>query len=141
MAKKVSVVLTLDLEAGNAAMVDLGKMLGPQGVNTMGVKKAYDEATAPMRGDIIPAVITIYEDRSFDLHYKTPPTSSLIRKALGKQSGATRPGREPLGTLTDEQLRQIAERKMPDLEAAGDMEKAKKIIAGSARSMGVRVAA
>jgi large subunit ribosomal protein L11 len=130
---------TLELEAGNAAMVDLGKMLGPTGVNTRGVKQEYDEATSSARGDIVPVVITVFEDRSYKLRYKTPPTSFLIRKELGIKSGSTTPGHASSGTITGQQLRTIAERKMADLNVA-DVEQGAKIVAGSARSMGIKVA-
>ncbi|MBO0840524.1 MAG: 50S ribosomal protein L11 [Sciscionella sp.] len=130
---------TLELEAGNAAMVDLGKMLGPTGVNTRGVKQEYDEATSANRGDIVPVVITVYEDRSYTLRYKTPPTSFLIRKELGLKSGANSPGHGSAGTITQDQLRSIAERKLPDLNA-NDIDAAVKVVAGSARSMGLTVA-
>lgn len=130
---------TLELEAGNAAMVDLGKMLGPTGVNTRGVKQEYDDATSGSRGDIVPVVITVYEDRSYTLRYKTPPTSFLIRKELGIQGGSTTPGHTSSGTINADQLRTIAERKMADLNVA-DIDQAVKIVAGSARSMGVKVA-
>jgi large subunit ribosomal protein L11 len=130
---------TLELEAGNAAMVDLGKMLGPTGANTRNVKVEYDEATSANRGDIVPVVVTVYEDRSYSLRYKTPPTSFLIRKELGLKSGSETPGHKSGGTITREQLRSIAERKLPDLNAE-DIEAAIKVVAGSARSMGISVA-
>ncbi len=130
---------TLELEAGNAAMVDLGKMLGPTGVNTRNVKLEYDEATSANRGDIVPVVVTVYEDRSYNLRYKTPPTSFLIRKEIGLKSGSATPGTKTAGSITQAQLRSIAERKMPDLNA-NDLDAASKIIAGTARSMGVDVA-
>jgi large subunit ribosomal protein L11 len=129
---------TLELEAGNAAMVDLGKMLGPTGANTRNVKVEYDEATSAHRGDIVPVVVTVYEDRSYSLRYKTPPTSFLIRKELGLKSGSENPGHQTSGTITQAQLRTIAERKMPDLNA-DTIEAAIKVVAGSARSMGVAV--
>lgn len=137
--QKVTFEATLELEAGNAAMVDLGKMLGPTGVNTRGVKVEYDEATSGSRGDIVPVVITVFEDRSYQLRYKTPPTSFLIRKELGLKSGSQTPGRSSVATITQDQLRSIAERKMPDLNA-NSVEGAMQVVAGSARSMGVKVA-
>jgi large subunit ribosomal protein L11 len=129
---------TLELEAGNAAMVDLGKMLGPTGVNTRNVKLEYDEATAANRGDIVPVVVTVFDDRSYRLRYKTPPTSFLIRKELGLKSGSENPGHKSAGTITTAQLRSIAERKLVDLNA-DNIEAATKIVAGSARSMGIAV--
>jgi large subunit ribosomal protein L11 len=136
--KKKTHEVTLALEAGNAAMVDLGKMLGPTGANMRAVKVEYDEATSSQRGEIIPVVVTVFEDRSHKLTYKTPPTSFLIRKALGVQSGASNPGTQVAGTLTAEQIRDIAKRKLPDLNA-NDEEAAIKVVAGTARSMGVNV--
>ncbi|APU14292.1 MULTISPECIES: uL11 family ribosomal protein [Actinoalloteichus] len=132
---------TLELEAGNAAMVDLGKMLGPTGVNTRNVKLEYDENTSAHRGEIVPVVVSVFEDRTYKLRYKTPPTSFLIRQAMGAKSGSERPGHVPGGTISKEQVQAIAERKMPDLNAGGDLEAAMKIVAGSARSMGVTVQA
>ena len=136
--KKRTFEATLELEAGNAAMVELGKMLGPTGVNTRNVKVEYDEATSANRGDIVPVVVTVFEDRTYSLRYKTPPTSFLIRKELGLKSGSDSPGHKSGGSITRDQLRSIAERKMPDLNAI-DIEAAIKVVAGSARSMGVSV--
>jgi large subunit ribosomal protein L11 len=130
---------TMDLEAGNAAMVDLGKMLGPTGANTRGIKQEYDEATASQRGDIVPVVVTVFEDRSHILRYKTPPTSFLIRKALSLKSGSESPGHKSQGTLSQDQLRTIAERKLPDLNVSS-VDAAMSMIVGTARSMGVKVA-
>ena len=137
--KKKTHEVTLALEAGNAAMVDLGKMLGPTGANMRAVKVEYDEATANQRGEIIPVVVSVFEDRSHQLVYKTPPTSFLIRKALGIQSGAANPLTQTVGTLSADQIKQIAERKLPDLNA-NDVDSAIKVVAGTARSMGVKVA-
>ena len=136
--KKKTHEVTLALEAGNAAMVDLGKMLGPTGANMRAVKVEYDEATSGQRGEIIPVVVSVFEDRSHKLTYKTPPTSFLIRKALGIQSGASNPSVQVVGTLTADQIRDIAKRKLPDLNA-NDEEAAIKVVAGTARSMGVKV--
>jgi large subunit ribosomal protein L11 len=130
--------VTLELGAGNAPMVDLGKMLGQTGVNLVEVKKAYDTATAVQRGDIVPVVVSVFEDRSFELRLKTPPTAFLIRKALGGK-GSSRPGQQTAGRLTRQQLREIAERKLPDLNTV-DIEAATRTVAGTARSMGVAVA-
>ena len=137
--KKKTHEVTLALEAGNAAMVDLGKMLGPTGANMRAVKVEYDEATSGQRGEIIPVVVSVFEDRSHQLVYKTPPTSFLIRKALGIQSGASNPATQTVGTLSGDQIRQIAERKLPDLNA-NDVDAAIKVVAGTARSMGVKTA-
>jgi large subunit ribosomal protein L11 len=137
--KKKTHEVTLALEAGNAAMVDLGKMLGPTGANMRAVKLEYDEATSKNRGEIIPVIVTVFEDRSHQLTYKTPPTSFLIRKALGIPSGASNPLTQTVGTLSRDQVRSIAERKLPDLNA-NDVDAAIKVVAGTARSMGVKVA-
>ena len=141
--KKKTHEVTLALEAGNAAMVDLGKMLGPTGANMRAVKVEYDEATSKNRGEIIPVIVSVivsvYEDRSHTLAYKTPPTSFLIRKSLGIQSGAANPLTTTVGTLSATQVKEIAERKLPDLNA-NDLDAAIKIVAGTARSMGVKVA-
>lgn len=136
--KKKMIEVTMELEAGNAAMVDLGKMLGPTGANTRNVKLEYDEATAGQRGDIIPVIVSVFEDRSHQLIYKTPPTSFLIRKAISAKSGATKPGHESGGKMSKDQVREIAERKMSDLNTPS-VDAAMKSIVGSAKSMGVTV--
>lgn len=130
--------LTLHLDAGNAAMVDIGKMLGPTGINTRQLKLDYDAATAGQRGEIVPVVVTVYEDRSYALRYRTPPTSHLIRAALGLASGSPRPGSQVVATMSREQLRAVAERKLPDLNT-DDVDAAMRQIAGTARSMGVLI--
>jgi large subunit ribosomal protein L11 len=135
--KKLTHQVTLELPAGNAPVVDLGKMLGQTGVNLVEIKKSYDAATAAQRGDIVPVVVSVFEDRSFALRLKTPPTSFLIKKALGDK-GSSRPGHEVAGKITKDQLREIAERKLPDLNTS-DVEMAMRTIAGTARSMGVVV--
>lgn len=117
----------MELTAGDAPMMELGKMLGQTGVNLVEVKRAYDTATAGQRGDIVPVVITVFEDRKFELRLKTPPTAFLIKKAL---NGAK--------ILTQSQLKAIAERKLPDLNTS-DIAAAMRTVAGTARSMGVRV--
>jgi large subunit ribosomal protein L11 len=128
---------TIELEAGNAPMGELGKMLGPTGVNIIGVKREYDENTAAQRGEVVPVVVTVLEDRSFQLRYKTPPTSFLIRQAVGGK-GSAQPGHNRAGTLTRDQLRAIAVRKLPDLNTT-DIDAAMRTIAGTARSMGVTI--
>jgi large subunit ribosomal protein L11 len=136
-AKKKTHQVTMELAAGEAPVAELGKMLGQTGVNLVAVKKDYDAATAGQRGDIVPVVITVYEDRTFSLRLKTPPTAFLIKKALGTK-GSQRPGHVVAGTLTEAQLREIATRKLPDLNTS-DVEAAMRTIAGTARSMGVSV--
>jgi large subunit ribosomal protein L11 len=129
--------VTLQLTAGSAAVPELGKMLGQTGVNLVELKRRYDELSAAQRGDVVPAEITVFDDRSFALALRTPPTSYLIRKVLGA-AGSARPGHQPAGALTRAQLRAVAERKLPDLNT-DDLDKAERIVAGTARSMGVAV--
>jgi large subunit ribosomal protein L11 len=136
--KKKTREIALELEAGNAAMVDIGKMLGPTGINTRQLKLDYDAATAGQRGEIVPVVVTVFEDRSYALRYKTPPTSYLIRTVLGLRSGASKPGSQVVAKMSRVQLRQVAERKLPDLNT-DDIDAAMRQIAGTARSMGVLV--
>lgn len=116
----------------------MGQVLGPAGVNIGEFIKKFNEASKEMRGDMVPAVISVYEDRSYDFILKTPPVSSLILKALGKEKGSGKPNTDKIGTLTKAQAKEIAEKKMADLNAH-DIEHAIKIVAGSARSMGVDV--
>jgi len=129
--------VTLELPAGEAPMMDLGKMLGQSGVNLVEVKRSYDASTAGQRGDVVPVVVTVFDDRSFSLRLKSPPTSFLIKKALGGK-GSARPGHVSGGVLTAAQLRDIAVRKLPDLNTS-DVEAAMRTIAGTARSMGVSI--
>ena len=139
MAKKVRIVLTLQLPAGKATPAPpVGPALGGYGINMMEFIKGYNERTRDMIGSIVPVVITIYDDRSFQFITKTPPASDLIKKALGVPSGSGTPNRSKVGVLTRDQLRQIAETKMPDLNA-NDVEGAMNIIEGTARSMGVDI--
>jgi large subunit ribosomal protein L11 len=139
MAKKVRAVVKLQLEAGKATPAQpVGPALGQHGVNIMAFVKEYNERTASMAGNIVPVEITIYEDRSFTFVLKTPPTSDLIKKALGLERGSPSPRREKVGKLTREQVRQIAEVKLKDLPNA-DLEAAMRMVEGTARSMGVEV--
>jgi large subunit ribosomal protein L11 len=135
--KKKTHQVTMELTAGEAPVAELGKMLGQTGVNLVAVKKEYDSATAAQRGDIVPVVITVFDDRTFALRLKTPPTAFLIKKALGGKGSST-PGHNGAGTLSHAQLKEIAERKLPDLNT-DDIEAAMRTIAGTARSMGVKV--
>lgn len=116
----------------------VGPALGQHGVNIQGFCTQFNEATRDKMGDIIPVIITVYEDRSFDFVCKTPPAGELIKKALGIKSGAKNALTETVGTLTKAQLREIAEKKLPDLNT-NDVEQAMKIIAGTARQMGVKI--
>ena len=139
MAKKVTAVVKLQIPAGKATPAPpVGSTLGPYGINMMEFIKGYNEKTAAQVGTIIPVEITIFEDRSFTFITKTPPAAELIKKAAGAAKGSGRPNKEPVGTLTRDQVRQIAETKMPDLNA-NDVEGAMKIIEGTARSMGVKI--
>jgi len=137
-AKKVTAVVTIQLDAGQANMGKAGQALGPHGVNIVEVVRSYNAATEPQRGDVVPAVITIYEDRSFSLVTKTPPTSALLRKAAGLDKGAGHPNGQPVARLTRAQLREVARRKLPDLNTT-DLAAAERIVAGTARSMGIAV--
>ena len=138
--KKVTHFIKLQIPAGQANPAPpVGPALGAAQVNIMQFCQQFNAATQDKAGDIIPVEITVYEDRSFDFICKTPPAAQLIKKALGLQSGSGVPQRDKVGQLTQEQLTQIAETKMPDLNA-NDIEAAKKIIAGTARSMGVTIA-
>ncbi|WP_232661070.1 uL11 family ribosomal protein [Pseudonocardia sp. TRM90224] len=130
--------VTLQLTGGSAAVVDLGKMLGQTGVNLVEIKRRYDEMSSSQRGDIVPVEVTVFDDRSFALRLKTPPTAFLIRRALDGK-GSSRPGHETAGTLSTETLRAIALRKLPDLNTT-DIDAAMRTVAGTARSMGVMVA-
>jgi len=139
MAKKIRAIIKLQLEAGKATPAPpVGPALGQHGANIMAFCKEYNERTASQAGTIIPVEITVYEDRSFVFVLKTPPASDLIRKALGIGKGSAAQKREKVGTLSREQLRQIAEIKMKDLNAY-DIEAAMNMVEGTARSMGVDV--
>jgi large subunit ribosomal protein L11 len=137
--KKVKTVIRLQIVAGKATPAPpVGTALGPHGVNIMDFCKMYNAQTESQRGTIVPVEITIFEDRSFTFVLKTPPTAVLLRDAAGLDKGAQTTGREQVGTITDKQLTDIATTKMPDLNA-NDMEAAKKQVAGTARSMGIKV--
>jgi large subunit ribosomal protein L11 len=138
--KKIAALVKVQLPAGQATPAPpVGTALGPHGVNIMEFVKQYNAATEAQRGNIIPVEITIFEDRSFTFITKTPPAPELIKKALGLDKGSAVPHKDKVGRLSREQLRSIAETKMPDLNA-NDVEAAEKIIAGTARSMGITVA-
>ncbi|MET8146572.1 50S ribosomal protein L11 [Sphaerisporangium sp. NPDC005288] len=138
--KKIAALVKVQLPAGQATPAPpVGTALGPHGVNIMDFVKQYNAATEAQRGNIIPVEITIFEDRSFTFVTKTPPAPELIKKAAGVDKASANPHRDKVGKLTKDQLRQIAETKMPDLNA-NDIEAAEKIIAGTARSMGITIA-
>jgi len=137
--KKVAAVVKVAIQAGAATPAPpVGTALGPHGVNIMEFVKAYNAATESMRGTIIPAEITIYEDRTFSFITKTPPAPELIKKAAGVPKGSGVPNKEKVGTITAAQVRDIATTKLPDLNA-NDIDAACKIVEGTARSMGVTV--
>lgn len=139
MAKKILAVVKLQIPAGKATPAPpVGSSLGPYGINMMEFIKSYNEQTASQVGSIVPVEITIYEDRSFTFVTKTPPASELLRKAAGIDKGSAAPNRQKVGKITMEQLREIARTKMPDL-TANDEEAAMKIVAGTARSMGIEI--
>jgi large subunit ribosomal protein L11 len=137
MAKKVVGVVKLQINAGKATPAPpVGPALGGYGINMMEFIKGYNERTAPMIGSIVPVEITIYDDRSFTFVTKTPPAADLLKKALDIKAGSGAPNKTKVAKITQEQLRAIAETKMPDLNA-NDVEAAMRIIAGTARSMGI----
>ncbi|MHC1720080.1 MAG: 50S ribosomal protein L11 [Clostridiaceae bacterium] len=139
MAKKVTGMIKLQLPAGKATPAPpVGPALGQHGVNIMGFCKEFNAKTAAQEGLIIPVVITVYQDRSFSFILKTPPAAVLLKKAVGIESGSGVPNKTKVAKVTQEQLRQIAETKMPDLNAA-TVETAMSMIAGTARSMGITV--
>ncbi len=139
MAKPVKAKLKLQLPAGAATPAPpVGTALGPHGVNIGEFVKKYNEATAAMAGDVVPVEITIYEDRSFDFILKTPPASDLLRKAAGVEKGSGTPHTTKVGKVTRADIRKIAEKKLPDLNA-DSIERAEKTIAGTARSMGIEI--
>lgn len=139
MAKKITGSIKLQIPAGKAnPSPPVGPALGQRGVNIMEFCKAFNAKTQNMGEWIIPVVITVYEDRSFTFVTKTPPVTDMIKKELGIKSGAANAKKDTAGTMTQEQLTKVAEAKMPDLNTT-DIEQAKKIVAGSARSMGVKI--
>ena len=139
MAKKVTGMIKLQLPAGKATPAPpVGPALGQHGVNIMGFCKEFNAKTANQAGLIIPVVITVYQDRSFSFILKTPPAAVLIKKELGIESGSGVPNRTKVGKITKDQIRKIAELKMPDLNAAS-LETAMSMVEGTARSMGVVV--
>lgn len=139
MAKKIIGLIKLQIEAGKATPAPpIGPALGQHGVNIMGFVKEYNERTASLSGSIVPVEITVFEDRSFNFIVKSPPASDLLRKAAGIPKGSSNPLAEKVGTISREKVKEIAETKIKDLNAA-DIEGAMKIIEGTARSMGIMV--
>ena len=140
MAKKVKTIIKLNLPAGEATPAPpVGPALGQHGLPIMEFVKSYNELTAAKKGQIIPAVITVFEDRTFSFITKLPPVAELIKKAVNIEKGAKLPGREQVGIITKEQVEAIAKEKLADLNCGEDVSAAKNIVAGTARSMGVKV--
>lgn len=138
MAKKVKTIVKINLQAGAATPAPpVGTALGQHGVSIMDFVKQYNDKTAEMKGQVVPAVITIYEDRSFDFIIKKAPVSDMIKKTLGIEKGSGKMPKEVAGTLTRDQVRKIAEEKLVDLNTK-DIDAAMKIVEGTARSMGVK---
>jgi large subunit ribosomal protein L11 len=137
--KKIRAVLKLELQAGKATPAPpVGTALGPHGINIMEFTKAYNERTQAQAGDVVPAEITIFEDRSFTFILKTPPTVNLLKRAAGIEKGSPKPNREKVGRVTRQQLRTIVETKQKDLNSF-QYESALKMIEGTARSMGLEI--
>ncbi len=141
MAKKVKVILKLNLPGGTANPAPpVGPALGQHGVNIMEFIQQYNAKTADMKGQMVPALVTIYEDRSFKFELKTPPVSALIKQVLGLKLGSGEPNKKKVGTITAEQVKTIAEKKLPDMNTK-DLNAAIKMVEGTAKSMGITIAA
>ena len=139
MAKKIKTIIKLQISAGKANPAPpVGPALGQHGLNIQEFCTKFNEATKDKMGDIIPAEITVYEDRTFTFVLKTPPASDLLRKAAGVEKGAGNPLKDKVGKINQDKLREIAEKKLPDLNA-NDVDAAMNIIAGTARSMGIKI--
>jgi large subunit ribosomal protein L11 len=139
MAKKIKTFIKIALPAGAATPAPpVGTALGPHGLNIMEFVKAYNDKTAELKGNVIPVVITVYEDRTFSFITKKPPVAEMIKKAIGKDKGSQKPGRDKIATLTMDQARKIAEDKLEDLNT-DDIEMGARVVAGTARSMGISV--
>lgn len=139
MAKKVKVVVKIQIQGGKANPAPpVGTALGPHGINLMQFCKEYNAKTSGMVGQVVPVEVTVYQDGSFSFVLKTPPAADLLKKAAAVKSGSAVPNRDKVGSITREQLREIAETKLKDLNAH-DVEGAMKIVAGTARSMGITV--
>ncbi len=139
MAKKIKTFIKINAPAGEATPAPpIGPALGQHGLPIMDFVKAFNEKTAELRGNIIPVVITVYEDRTFSFITKQPPMAEMIKKSLNLTKGSSKPGREKAGTLNQDQVRKIAEAKLPDLNTK-NVEQAMKIVEGAARSMGIDV--
>ena len=139
MAKKVKTIIKIQIPAGAAtAQPPVGTALGPHGLNIGEFVNKFNAATKEMAGDIIPVEVTVYEDRTFDLKFRTSPAAALLKKAAGIEKGSNSPKKQKVGKVTMAQIREIAEKKLIDLNAS-DLEAAEKIIMGTARSMGIEI--
>jgi large subunit ribosomal protein L11 len=139
MAKKIKTLIKIALPAGSATPAPpVGTALGPHGLNIMEFVKAYNDKTAELKGNVIPVVITVYEDRTFSFITKKPPVAEMIKKAIGKDKGSQKPGREKIAVLTMDQAKKIAADKLEDLNT-DDVEMGARVVAGTARSMGITV--
>jgi len=139
LAKKVRTIIKLQIEAGKATPAPpVGPALGQHGVNIMAFVKEYNEKTSSQAGNIVPVVLTVFEDRSFTFELKTPPASALLRQAAGIEKGSPNPKAEKVATVLESKIREIAEQKMRDLNAS-DIDGAMRIVAGTARSMGILI--
>jgi len=139
MAKKVLTIIKLQIQAGQANPAPpVGPALGQHGLNIQDFCTRFNDATKDMKGDVVPVEITVYEDRTYDFKLKTPPASDLLKKAAGLQKGSGEPNKTKVGKVTKEQIKEIAEKKMVDLNAFSQKE-AERVIEGTARSMGIEV--
>ena len=138
MAKKIKTIVKIQITAGQIETPKVGQALGPQGLNLQEVIKQINEATKDKHGDLVPVDVIIYEDRTFSLKVKTPPASYLLKKAAGIEKGSGEAKKTKVGKVTKEQVRQIAEKKLPDLNTE-DIQQAVKIIEGTARQMGIEI--
>lgn len=136
--KKISAVVKIALDAGKASPMAVGKALAPRGVDLGAFMTAYNAQTANQRGEVIPAEVTVFEDRSFTFRLRTPPTATLLARAAGIPKRAERPNGAPLAWISRAQLRSVAERKLPDLNAY-DLDSAERVVAGTAHSMGIGI--
>jgi large subunit ribosomal protein L11 len=136
--RKITAVVKLALDAGKASPMAVGKALAPRGVDLAAFMTAYNAQTAAQRGEVIPAEVTVYDDRSFTLRLKTPPTAVLLARAAGIPKGAQQPNGTPVAWISRAQLRSVAERKLPDLNAY-DLDGAERVVAGTAHSMGIGI--
>lgn len=138
MAAQITARIKVQLDGGDASLPKLAQNVGPSGANPVQIKQEFDAATADQRGLTVPVVVEVRDDRSFSLEIRTPQTAALLRRAAGIERGASRPGSPAAGRITRDQLREVAAIKLPDLNTT-DLDTAERVIAGTARSMGVEV--